>query len=128
MSEDELIQRQIENGNAPDGIDAEAYRLVFSALKTDLKVKLSNDFAKRVSSLAFTPKRSFDWDKFFLVSGLFALIVALGYAVVATEFIFSMGSFQFLSNYSYFVIFAIAVVALLQWVDKKIIKTTDTPV
>jgi len=126
MNEDELIQQQIENGNVPDGIDADAYRLVFRALKTNLKTELPDDFAKRVSSLALAPKKSFDWDKFYLFSGFLALIVALGYAVAATEFAFSMGSFQFLSNYSYFVIFAIVVVALLQWIDKKILKTTNT--
>lgn len=126
MSEDELIQQQIENGSTPEGVDADAYRLVFRALKTDLKGALPDDFAKRVSSLAFAPKKSFDWDKFFLFTGLFALIVALGYAIVASEFTFSMGSFQFLANYSYFVIFAVAVVALLQWIDKKILKTAST--
>ena len=126
MSREELIQEQIEKGIVPDGIDADAYRLVFSALKKDTKTKLSDDFAKRVSSLAFARKKSFDWDKFFLFTGLFTLIAALGYAVVATEFTFSMGSLQFLSNYSYFVIFAIGVVALLQWIDKKILKTTST--
>lgn len=126
MSEEELIQEQIENGSIPDGIDADAYRLLFSALKKDTQARLPDDFAKRVSSLAFARKKSFDWDKFFLFTGLFMLIAALGYAVVATEFTFSMGSLQFLSNYSYFVIFAVGVVALLQWIDKKILKTTST--
>jgi len=126
MNEDELIQRQIENGTIPEGIDGEAYQLVFRALRTDIKGKLPDDFAKRVSALAFARKKSFDWDKLFLFTGLFAIIVALGYAVAATEFSFSMGSFQFLSNYSYFVIFAIAVVGLLQWIDKKILRTTTT--
>jgi len=124
MSEDELIQQQIENGKAPEGMDADAYRLVFSALKKEPSPRLREDFAKRVSALAFTPKKSFDWDKFFLFGGLFTLLCVLAYAVLATEFIFSLGTFKFLSNYSYFVIFAIAMVMLLQWIDKKMIRTS----
>lgn len=123
MSEDELIQQQIENGSATEGIDADAYRLVFRALKKDTAPELRNDFSKRVAAIAFAPKKSFDWDKFFLFGGFFLFLCVLGYAVLATEFTFSAGAFQFLSNYSYFVIFAVALVAMLQWIDKKILKT-----
>lgn len=126
MSEDEQIQHQIENGKTPEGAEADAYRLVFHALKKEPATALPDNFAKRVSSLALAPKKSFDWDKFFFVAGLLAFICALGYAVFATSFTFSVGTFQFLANHSYFVIFAIAVLALVQWVDKKILKAATT--
>lgn len=127
MKEDERIQQQVEKGIKEDGVDAEAYRLVFRALKKEETLaKLPDDFGSRVSTLAFAKRKSFDWDKLFLLSGLFALLGALGYSIAATEFALSLGAFQFLSNYSYFVIFAIVVVGLLQWIDKKILKTTNT--
>jgi hypothetical protein len=125
MSDDELIQQQIEDGKATEGMDADAYRLVFSALKKDPAPQLRDDFAKRIVARAFAPKKSFDWDKFFLFGGIFTFLGISGYAVLATEFTFSLGAFQFLSNYLYFIIFAIVIVVMLQWIDKKILNPSS---
>ena len=72
MSEDELIQQQIDNGGVPEGMDADAYRFVFRALKKESAPELRDDFAKRVAAIAFTPKKSFDWDIAFGVGSTFA--------------------------------------------------------
>jgi hypothetical protein len=96
---------------------------VFRALKNEHGEKLPDDFARKVSIRAFNAKKSFDWDKFFLFGGLFVFLCVSAYAILATQFTFNVGAFQFLSGYSYFVVFAIAMVALLQWLDKKILKT-----
>jgi hypothetical protein len=126
MSEDELIQKQIEEGTTPDGMDADAYRMVFHALKKEPDVNLPNDFAMRVASIAFAPKKSFDWDKFFLFAGLFALVIALVYAIVVTDFKFSAGAFQFVNEYPYLMVFAVAIIGVLQWIDRKILRATDS--
>src|SRR5690242_19472656 len=106
MSDEELIQEQLENGIIPDGADADAYHLVFHALRKEPSATLPTDFAERVSYLAFKPKKSFDLDKFFLILGLFGFACVLGYAIGVSDFAVSMGSLRFLANYSYFLIFA----------------------
>ncbi len=122
MNADESIQKQIEEGNIPSGVDADAYRLVFQSLKKEPNIKLSTDFAQRVSLMASSRSKSFDWDKFFLFAGIGAFGIALIYAIVATDFTLSLGAFQFVSDYSFLFIFAIAIIAVVQWLEKKLLK------
>ncbi len=126
MNADESIQKQIEEGNIPSGVDADAYRLIFQSLKKEPNFKLSADFAQRVSSMAYSQSKSFDWDKFFLFAGFFALTIAMVYAIAVTDFTFSVGSFQFIKDYSFLLIFAVGVIALLQWIDKKLLRVSNS--
>lgn len=126
MSEDELIQKQIEEGNTPHGIDADAYRVVFRALKKEPGISLPDNFAQRVASLAFAPKKSFNWDKFFLISGIVSLIIALTYAIAVTEFKFSFGEFKFLSTYPVLFVFGTLFIIALHLLDKRFIHPTSS--
>ncbi|GHN00217.1 hypothetical protein WSM22_17060 [Cytophagales bacterium WSM2-2] len=119
---DELIQIQVEEGSIPVGVDAEAYRMVFSALKKEVDFKLPDDFASRVASLAQAPAKKTDWDKIFLFGGLFAFAIAMIYAIAITKFTISAGAFLFLKDYSLLFALVIIVLISLQWLDKKLLR------
>ena len=123
MSEDELIQKQIEQGNIPLGIDGDAYRFVFSALKREPNFKLSADFATKVSALTSSEK-SFNWDKLLLIGGGVGFVAALIYAIISVKTSFSVGVFTFVSGYQGLIIFGAIFILLLNWLDKKLIRTT----
>ena len=125
MTPDELIQKQIEEGNAPQGIDGHAYRLVFKSLKKEPITKLSPDFASRVAALASSPSKKFDWDKFFFIGGIAAFGIALIYAVFVTEFTLSFGEFKFFASYPLLFIFGIIFIVALHLLDKKLIHPTS---
>jgi len=122
MNVDESIQKEIEEGKFPSGVDADAYRLIFRSLKKEPNMNLSADFAQRVSLMAGSRSKSFDWDKFFLFAGFGAFSIALIYAILATDFKFSLGAFQFLSDYSFLFIFAVAFITGAHWLEKKLFK------
>jgi flagellar biogenesis protein FliO len=119
-TQDEIIQKQTEEGNAPSNADGEAYRLIFDSLRKDHSYKLPADFAKKVSSIAIT-KKAFDWDKFFFIIGGLGFVIMLIYSVVSIQATFSIGVFRFFSSYAGLSIFAIVFVVLLNWLDKKFI-------
>src|SRR5260370_40685946 len=98
MNADESIQKQIEEGNIPSGVDADAYRLIFQSLRKEPNFKLSADFAQRGSPMANSQSKRFDWDKFFLFAGFIALTIAIVYASAVTNFTFSVGPCQFITD------------------------------
>ncbi len=126
MNQEELIQKQIEEGNTPQGMDGEAYRLVFRALKKEPTHNLSSDFAKRVASLAQAPSKGFDWDKFFLFAGIGVFGIILLYAAAVTNFTPSFGAFQFLKGYPMIIVLAVLLIAVGQWLDTRIIRKINT--
>ncbi|MBS1487541.1 MAG: hypothetical protein JST43_08110 [Bacteroidetes bacterium] len=121
MNKDELIQNQIESGCIPEGTDAEAYRVVFSAVRKEPSLKLPDDFVVRVSSIALTSKKTFDWDKLILFGGLGIFVFVLGYVVAITGFKISFGKFSFLASHAPLISFAIVFILFLNWLDKRLI-------
>jgi hypothetical protein len=117
---DELIQKQVEEGSASFGADADAYKVVFNSLKKEPGIKLSADFAYKVSQLASSPEKSFNWEKFLLISGGIGFIIALIYAIVSVEATFSFGIFTFLSSNQGLLVFGIIFILGLNWLDKKL--------
>jgi hypothetical protein len=117
---DEFIQKQIEEGIIPSGAEGDAYKVVFNSLKREPHLKLSADFAKKVSLLA-TPEKSFNWEKFLLIGGGVGFFLALIYAIVSVKATFSVGAFTFLSSYQGLLIFGGLFILMLNWLDKKII-------
>ena len=119
---DEFIQKQVEEGTASFGSDADAYKVVFNSLKKEPHFKLSADFANKVSMLA-TPEKSFNWEKFLLISGAIGFIAAFIYAVISVQATFSFGAFTFLSSYQGLLVFAVIFILGLNWLDKKLTHT-----
>src|SRR5882724_3560603 len=96
---DELIQKQVEEGNIPLGADAEAYRLVFRSLKKEPNYKLSPDFASKIAAQAVVSSESFNWERLLFIGVPVAFLGALIYCLVVTNFTLSAGAFQFLAGY-----------------------------
>ncbi len=116
---EELIQKQIESGSVPDGLDGQSYKIVFNALKKDPEFVLPTNFAHRVAAMAPSKAKAFNWDKFFLISGLISFLMVVIYAIVMINATFSVGVFSFFSGYPGLIGFAILFVILLNWIDKK---------
>jgi len=116
---DEHIQQQVEKGIPASGIDADAYKVVFNAIKKEPHLKLSSDFASKVA-FRVTPEKSFNWDKFLVVGGGIGFLLALIYAIASVEATFSFGAFTFLSSYQGLLVFGVIFVLGLNWLDKKL--------
>jgi hypothetical protein len=116
---DESIQKLVENGNAAEGSEGDAYRMVFNALKKSPQFTLPSNFAHRVAAMAPAHPKAFNWDKFFLISGCISFLLAMTYAIVSIHATFSVGVFSFISGYPGLIAFAIFFVVLLNWIDKK---------
>jgi hypothetical protein len=116
---DELIQQQIEKGISTPGIDADAYKVVFNAIKKEPQLKLSSDFASKVA-LRVSSEKSFNWDKFLLIGGGIGFVLALIYAIGSVEATFSFGAFTFLSSYQGLLVFGVIFILGLNWLDKKL--------
>jgi hypothetical protein len=116
---DEFIQKQIEEGIPTSGTDADAYQVVFNSLKKEPHFRLSADFATKVSMLA-SPEKSFNWEKFLLISGGIGFLVSLIYAIISVHTTFSFGAFTFLSSYQGLLVFGVIFILVLNWLDKKL--------
>lgn len=117
---DEDLQNRVENGEPANDRNSRAYASVFKALKREPDFQLPSSFAARVTSRAFASRSS--RDIFWLYAGLAACLVAMFVAVVMTDFKPNFGALKFISGYPGFVTFAVAFVAALQWVDRKIVR------
>jgi hypothetical protein len=126
--EDEALQKQFECGDFPaEGIDAHAYQKVFDALKREPEFTLPVYFADRLVTLLESREMAKETsrDNFWLGLGLFSFVIALLVAFALTGFKLSAGAFQFLAGYPGFIIFGIAFIALLNWVDKRVIRKIE---
>lgn len=126
MNLEEQLQHQIENGLVNDSNeDSRAYQRVFDALKKEPDFHVSLPFADRV--VALIEKKDEKRDYFWMAAGIFLIVVTLIVSLVLAKVRWTAGVFSFLSGYSGLIIFGIAFILLLQWVDKKIIhKRTES--
>jgi len=124
MTEDQL-QESTERGNDIPSKDGRAYRAVFNALKREHDFVLPPSFANRIVG-QLTERRS-SRDMLWLYLGLGSMLITLAIVIAIigsrTDFRFlTMGTFTFLSSYKGLVIFGIAFILALQWVDKKFVR------
>jgi len=127
-NEDENLQNQLDRGDfSGEGIDAQAYQKVFDALKQEPEYILPVYFADRLVTLIESKEKvkEISRDNLWLGLGLFSFVIALIVALVLTDFKLSFGAFQFFAGYPGLVFFGIAFIALLNWVDKKIIRKVE---
>ncbi len=117
---DQELQELIEGGFSHGDRDSRIYQAVFKALRTETDYTLPANFADRV--MASIKSRYSSRDMVWFVGGVFLFVVALAVAVIVTGFSFSLGVFTFLSGYPGLVIFGIAFVLGLQWIDRKWIR------
>jgi hypothetical protein len=117
---DEELQNKIEQGLAESNADAQAYKQVFKILKRDPEFNLPIQFADRLVSVL--EKKEEKRDYYWLAVGILFSIISLIVAVVLVAERWSINAFSFLSSNVGLVVFGILFVALLQWIDKKVVR------
>lgn len=120
---DEELQNKIEAGIPVQSDDGEAYRHVFTALKQEPAFHVSLPFADRI--MAKIEKREEQRDFRWLAFGIFLSVIVLIVVLVITN-AWTVGVFSFISGYPGLIVFGIAFVLLLQWVDKKLVRRDAT--
>jgi hypothetical protein len=127
---EEDLQRNLEAGKNPEGdeLDVKAYQTVFNALKHEPEFILSSSFADKVVGLAIKKQNSKSTfrEYFWIGLGIFVMVIASIVAIVMTEFKFDMGFLNGLSSFKGLIIFGIFFIGLLHWLDKKLIRPTET--
>ncbi|MCW5911628.1 MAG: hypothetical protein KIT62_11160 [Cyclobacteriaceae bacterium] len=116
---DEELQKQVEAGLATSHEDGEAYQHVFKALKKEPVFHVSLPFADRV--LARIERKEEQRDFRWLALGIFLSVIALIVSLALTN-AWTIGVFSFISGYPGLVIFGVAFVLLLQWLDRKFVR------
>jgi hypothetical protein len=119
-SEEEL-QNQIEKGLVDESSeDAHAYQRIFDVLKKEPDFHVSLPFADRI--IAIIDKKEEQRDYWWMAAGILLTLIALIVCIVIIRPHWTAGVFTFISGYAGLVIFGIAFILLLHWVDKKVIK------
>ena len=127
-NKDEELQKQLEQENfSAGGVDAQAYQKVFDVLKREPEYTLPVYFADRLVTLIESKEKSKEVsrDKFWLSLGLFSFVITLTVALALTDFKLSFGVFRFFAGYPGLVLFGIAFILMLNWIDKKIIRKVE---
>jgi len=117
---EEELQNQIEKGLMPDSTDGFAYQRVFEVLKKEPDFLVSLPFADRI--VAIIDKKEERLDYGWMAAGIVLTLIALLVTIALTSTHWTIGVFTFLSGYPGLIVFGIAFILLLQWVDKKLIK------
>jgi high-affinity K+ transport system ATPase subunit B len=119
-SEEEL-QNQIEKGLVNEfNEDVRAYQQIFDALKKEPDFHVSLPFADRI--VAIVEKKEEKQDYFWMAAGILLIVITLIVSLAVANIHWTTGVFTFISGYSGLIIFGIAFILLLHWLDKKIIK------
>lgn len=116
---DEELQKQIEAGGHAYDEESEAYRYVFKVLKHEPAFHVSLPFADRI--LARIEKKEEQRDFRWLALGISLSVIALIVTLALTK-AWTVGVFSFISGYPGLVIFGLAFIVLLQWVDRRVLR------
>jgi len=126
---EEALQQNIESGQSVDnGPDAQAYRVVFDALKKEPEYALPPAFARRVmQKIEISQKQRFSMREIRAVAAaVFLMIVTLAVTIYMTGVKPALGVLNGVLPYWGFIVFAISFIGLLHWLDRRFIvrKTT----
>lgn len=122
--DDEQLQQNIESGHdMDDSADAHAYRAVFQALEKKPEFTLPAGFASKVMQKieAREQKRSIWRELRALAAGIVLMVLALGVTIYLTGFKPELGVLNAARPYLNFIIFGIAFISLLNWIDRRFI-------
>lgn len=119
---EEELQKKIESGHPADGLDARAYEAVFRALKKEPVHQLPDDFADRVVRRVTAGRTPWPNDYFWLGAGILFLLIACVGTILFTGYRFDFGFLNVMGHYKGIVGFGLALIVLLNWLDKKLIK------
>ena len=124
-SYEEELQKNLEKSESSDadGLDVKAYQEVFRALKKDPGYELSSSFAQTVIARMISEQQSkSSKDYFWFGAGIFFLAVAFLGTILFIGFRFDFGFLNGMSDYAGLAVFGIAFIAILNWLDNRLIK------
>ena len=122
---DDELQSRLDAGDplGKDGLDARAYREVFRALKKDPGYTLPPYFAERLADRVVTKsEEGLSTDYFWLGAGIFFLAMTFLATILFTGFTINLGFLNGMSQYTGLVVFALAFIVFLNWLDKRLVK------
>lgn len=123
MNKEDLKKQLQSEGLTESHTDARIYQNVFDALKREPEFSLPNGFADSVMlKIKQRHEESSSRDMIFLVIGVSLMVVAAIVGAILSGFKPDWGIFKFLSGYSGLLIFALAFVALINWLDHRLVK------
>ena len=122
-TKDEELQNKLLAGTADDSVDGVAYKKVFHALSTEPDFNLPINFADNVirqieSKEATSTAHEMRW----LAAGIFLLFIGALVGAILSGFKPSFGAFKFWASYPGLLVFGLAFILLIQWLDKKLVK------
>jgi hypothetical protein len=134
--DDEKLQKKIEAGdlNLESGIDADAYRTVFNALKTNPDGQLKNSLADKVIQklIAAKERREYRKDMFWFFAALLALVAGM---VLCVGFILPYLKLDNVSHglsgliqYKGLILVTVIMLGVFSWLDKKLLKQPQSEV
>jgi hypothetical protein len=121
---DEELQDQAEKGFNGNSVDERAYRRVFDVLRNEPSLELTSGFANRMVSVL--QRKSSRADVTWLAIGIVSFFIAMIVAIAMTGFTLNWGVFKFISGYPGLVVFGIAFVLALQWIDKTVVRRSNS--
>lgn len=123
---DEKLQNEIANGASGDeGRDASAYRHVFRALEKEPAMTLSESFADKVMLKVKAKKTSSVSEFVWLGVGIFFSIIVLIVAIAMTGMKLNLGFLTAMSDYAGLFIFAIFLMIVFNFLEKRLIRTRE---
>ncbi len=125
MSEEE-IQNKLMKGEYPKGLsesEINSYRHVFHALSKEQVYDLEPDFADRVvDRLATRAETSFPHETLWFILSIAGVGIALAVTLYLTEFKIDLSFLNIFSGYWMFFVFGVALVVIIQIIDKKLVR------
>jgi hypothetical protein len=123
MNSEEFKNQLSESGVEEDSADGIAYRKVFEALSREPEFNLPVNFADKViKRISADQKESTSNDTLYFTLGIAGFIIAAIVGVVLTGFKPDFGAFKFLAGYPGLVLFGIAFIIFIQWLDKRVVR------
>lgn len=126
---DEKLQESIEQGKFdPANLDNQAYRIVFDAIRKGPETQLHPHFSDRIinSIIKTAEQRAYKRDFIWLGAGIFVLMSVAIFTMLLTGFKLNSGAFKFIGNYGGLLVFAIFLIGLFQWIERKVLPHKST--
>ncbi|HOX81637.1 MAG TPA: hypothetical protein PLJ60_00750 [Chryseolinea sp.] len=127
---EEELQRNLEAGQHPEGneLDVKAYQSVFNALRKEPEFTLSSSFADKLVGMAVKKQQSKNIfrEYFWFGFGIFLMLIAFVVTIAMTGFKLDMGFLNGLNSFKGVIIFGLFFIGFLHWLDKRLIRPTQT--
>jgi hypothetical protein len=124
---DEELQDKILSGMADDSRDGVAYKKIFHALTSEPDFNLPVHFADKViREIEAKEEKSVAREMYWLAAGIFTLSVGAVIGALLSGFKPSFGAYKFLASYPGLIGFGLALIVLIQWLDKKLVRPKTT--